>query len=183
MNSPRFLRSLTLLLIAFMLLAAGSAPAQQRPTFEASVEQVRVDVIVTDGDGQFVDDLGFEDFLVFEDGAPQQVLNVQLVDLGVGTVADIQPLPAEGVSLPLPSEGVPPVVTGDREAPSPPTRPVGDTYGAMIYLIDGSSLDPGARIRFARQWGEMQNSVRSAVGRNARRDREIQRAACRLYIR
>jgi VWFA-related protein len=161
-------RIAALLLIAVLLsvlsVPAGSVPAQQRPVFGASVERVRVDVIVTGPGGQFVDDLGFEDFLVYEDGVAQEVLDVQLVDLGVGTVADLQPLVAEGVSPSLTPEGAPPGVPAEGESTRGsagpgteprPTRPVGDAFGATVYLIDGSSLDPGARIRFARQWGEM----------------------------
>jgi VWFA-related protein len=152
-------------------------PVQDRPVFGASVERVRVDVIVTAPGGAFVDDLAFEDFLVYEDGVAQQVLDVQLIDLGVRTVADIQPLAAVGTDSSLSAGGAPPAVPAEGE-PSPadagtdagagpdvepPSRPLGDTYGAMVYLIDGSSLDPGARIRFARQWSEMLDETSSLV--------------------
>jgi len=63
----------------------GQSPGQ-RPQFEANVSRVRVDVIVTDDDGNFVEDLRPEDFVLFEDDEPQPILYVQLVDLGSGRV-------------------------------------------------------------------------------------------------
>ena len=52
--------------------------------FDAMVSRVRVDVIVTDRDGNFVADLGPDEFTLLEDGRKQKVLNLQLVDLPDG---------------------------------------------------------------------------------------------------
>ena len=49
---------------------------------------VRVDVIVRDGDGGFVDDLTAADFRIFEDGDEQEILGLQFVDLPAGVLVD-----------------------------------------------------------------------------------------------
>ena len=65
----------------------GLVSAQgQRPVFRGATELVRVDVIVTDEDGRFVDDLQPQDFRIFEDDEEQRLVDVQLVDLRRGVV-------------------------------------------------------------------------------------------------
>lgn len=71
---------LTLLLPTVSMAVGRQGRSPQRPTFDASVARVRVDVIVTH-DGRFVDDLRPDEFVLFEDGDEQQILSVQLVDL------------------------------------------------------------------------------------------------------
>lgn len=65
------------------------AQAEQTPTFRADINFVRVDVIVTDKQGNPVHDLRQEDFEVTEDGKPQAIQTFKLVnvseDTGVGT--------------------------------------------------------------------------------------------------
>jgi VWFA-related protein len=63
---------------------AGQTPAgAQGPTFKVQVDYVEVDVLVTDGRGNYVRDLKKEDFQVFEDGKPQAVTNFSLVDIPI----------------------------------------------------------------------------------------------------
>ena len=64
---------------------AGQPPAAQgqAPTFKVQVDYVEVDVLVTDGRGNYVRDLKREDFQVFEDGKPQAVTNFALVDIPI----------------------------------------------------------------------------------------------------
>ena len=70
--------------------AAPAAPAEQAPTpiFRTDLNFVRVDVIVTDRQGNPVHDLKQEDFEVTEDGKPQSIQTFKLVnvseDTGVG---------------------------------------------------------------------------------------------------
>ena len=69
---------------------APAAPAdQQTPIFRADINFVRVDVIVTDRQGNPVHDLKQEDFEVTEDGKPQAIQTFKLInvteDTGVGT--------------------------------------------------------------------------------------------------
>jgi VWFA-related protein len=58
----------------------GQDPQQRPPVFRAGVNAVRVDVIVTDRDGNPVSDLTAADFEVLEDGKPQTVDLFKLVD-------------------------------------------------------------------------------------------------------
>ena len=123
--------------------AAGS---QQRPTFGAVVSRVRVDVIVTDKNERFIDDLRPEDFLVYEDGEIQEVLTVQLVNEGTRTVVDL----STALATEPASQGIGTVGEG-----TPPDGPDPGDLGAMVFLIDGFSLDPEARSRFARAWRDI----------------------------
>ncbi len=69
---------------------APAAPADQpTPVFRSDINFVRVDVIVTDRQGNPVHDLKQEDFEVTEDGKPQAIQTFKLInvsdDTGVGT--------------------------------------------------------------------------------------------------
>ena len=87
-----------------VLLAALSLPAQQGATaaqenaptvFKTTVRRVIVDVVVTDKNGKTVPDLTREDFSIFEDNQPQQVLSFDA--LGFSKSMDYAPpkLPPE----------------------------------------------------------------------------------------
>jgi VWFA-related protein len=134
------------------LALSAPAPVQQQPTFGAVVSRVRVDVLVTDRNGRFIDDLSPEDFLVYEDEQPQEVLTVQLVDSGTRTVVDL--------SLVL-DRGTPPQPGEHDIAELPPTEPSVSNLGAMVFLIDGYSLGREARLRFAHGWKEILDATDS----------------------
>jgi len=114
--------------------------------FEARVSRVRVDVIVTDEEGSFIDDLRPEDFILYEDDARQEIIQVQLVDLGSGRVSDFL---AVKDATTRPGETDLPIAPGPTAAPSPP--PTSD-FGAMVYVIDTSRLGYWERRRFIRGW-------------------------------
>jgi len=95
-------------LTALALAAAVSAPIvrleadpqQQAPTFRAGTDLVQVDVIVRDGRGEFVRALTATDFEIREDGTPQPIDFVELVDTvrpaattDAGAAAPPTPLP------------------------------------------------------------------------------------------
>ena len=61
------------------------------PTFRAGINFIRVDVIVTDDDGNFVRDLDVSDFQVFEDDEPQDIESFQLVEIGPVPAPDAEP--------------------------------------------------------------------------------------------
>jgi VWFA-related protein len=142
------------LLVGVLLAPAAVRGAQQQPTFGATVERVRVDVIVTDEDGRFVDDLRPTDFVLYDDDIPQGILGVQAVDLLAGTVT----------SLPVTSPGgyaTDPDETGDEapelapiEAATIAATRAGD-FGAIIYLIDLPGMDRVHKDRFALAWADM----------------------------
>jgi VWFA-related protein len=85
-------------------------PAQQQrpPAFEATVQRVRVDVIVTDEEGRFVADLTADDFIVLEDGEPRPVLRVQLIDLVQGRIVELKTETESGATDPAAARGTPP---------------------------------------------------------------------------
>ena len=59
-----------------------SHPAPRGFEEEVSVERVEVDIVAQDKNGKFVEDLSADDFAVFEDGKPVDVLDFELRDLG-----------------------------------------------------------------------------------------------------
>ena len=80
-------------------LLAGSLAAQdgQTVTFRIRSNAVVVDLIATDGKGNFVSDLKVEEVEVKEDGKKQQLLHFELVD----NVPPAEPgTPALGVNFP-----------------------------------------------------------------------------------
>ena len=78
--------------------AEAEAPADQQqpadpesPTFRAGINFIRVDVIVTDDDGNLVNDLDVSDFQVLEDGEPQTIESFQLIEIGPVPEPDAEP--------------------------------------------------------------------------------------------
>lgn len=81
------------LALAALLVSAAPLAAQQPPpspapspspdalTFPAQIEQVTVDVVVTDKKNAPLTDLRREEFVVLEDGQPQQVVNFEAVSV------------------------------------------------------------------------------------------------------
>lgn len=64
--------------------AGASAPQQPaRPTFRADVNAVQIDLRVVDRNGQFVSDLGRDEFRIFEDGVEQTIANFELVNIPI----------------------------------------------------------------------------------------------------
>jgi len=80
--------------VSALLLAAAPA-AQERPTgqgfaFKTGVDLVNVSVTVTDGNGRFVGGLKKDDFLVYEDGKPQEIaqFDSERVPVSLGLALD-----------------------------------------------------------------------------------------------
>src|SRR5713226_5667794 len=65
-----FLPALAALAVA---IAAGVAVDAQRPSFRTGVDLVLLNVSVTGPGGRHVGDLTADDFVVFEDGRPQNI--------------------------------------------------------------------------------------------------------------
>jgi VWFA-related protein len=75
---------------------AGDPAAQQPPpVFRAGINYVRVDVIISDKNGNPVADLQASDFDVSEDGKPQKIDTVKLIKLDGGTAESIKEPPKE----------------------------------------------------------------------------------------
>ena len=123
MRQSKLTRSLAALTVA--ALAAGPAPfplAQARaqappapevPVFGTSTAAVVVDVVVRDKKGKLVRDLTAADFTVLEDGAPQAVESLRVVDTAPATEeaaaapASPAPAPAVGAAAPAPPAKAP----------------------------------------------------------------------------
>lgn len=92
----------TALAAALLTAAAGGAgEAQQPPVFRSGVTLVTTDVIVRDGDGQFIPDLERDDFTIYEDGRPQEIASLVLVHGGRVFNQLLPPPPVpEGIILP-----------------------------------------------------------------------------------
>jgi VWFA-related protein len=71
--------------------AAADEAQDQPPIFRTGINFIRVDVIVTDDDGNPVRDLEAADFQVFEDGEPQTIESFQLVEIGAVPAPDAEP--------------------------------------------------------------------------------------------
>jgi VWFA-related protein len=95
-----------LLLLGASLLAAPqtetpaprgtpASAAQEAPTFRAEVEQVLVDVVVTDNKGNPVRGLTADDLIITEDGVPQRIVSLETVELP----AEPAPAPSSARSL------------------------------------------------------------------------------------
>ena len=155
------------ILLVIVITVAGSSLAstmerrsssstffQQRPVFGATVSQVQVDAIVTNRSGEFVDNLTQADFTVYEDNEPQQILDIQLIDLAAGTIVDLGD--SEDTSQTFDSTNA--TDSSDEVTKAPDNIAAVDSatnYGALVFLIDGSSLDLKTKSRFLVAWEKL----------------------------
>ena len=85
---------LGLVLCAFVAARARSQEAREAPpTFPAQLEQVTVDVVVTDGKGNPIPGLRQEDLQVLEDGVPQTVVSFEAFSVPAAAAEKPAPLP------------------------------------------------------------------------------------------
>src|SRR5688572_2692455 len=73
------------LVMAAVVSSAAVLSAQQQPVFRTGVQVVEVDARVFDAAGRFVTTLTRDDFEVLEDGVPQTVTFLTLVDRSAGS--------------------------------------------------------------------------------------------------
>ena len=83
------------------LAAGGQTPAGSTTSFPAAIEQVLVDVVVADGEGNAVGGLTRDDFVLAEDGHPQTVLSFEAMEVAAGgPVRDpLEPLPTVSANV------------------------------------------------------------------------------------
>ena len=82
---------------------AGLPPGEQpeQPTFRADITLITNDVIVRDGNGQFISDLTTDDFEIYEDGVKQEISSLVLIHGGRAFNLQLPPAPVqEGLILP-----------------------------------------------------------------------------------
>ncbi len=119
-------------LVMSTALLGAQAPAapqggqdQGQATFRVNIDLVQMDAIVRNPQDQFVADLKKDDFVILEDGVPQEITSFTLVHGGrVHNLLTPPPPPAqEGVIL-------------------PPSRPRTDTTGRIfLIIVDDLHLD------------------------------------------
>ncbi len=123
------------LAVAIVLAAAaclqGFGPARaaqdppQQPSFRTTTTLVEVDVIVRDKQRQFVEGLTADDFEVVEEGTPQRIQTLYVVE-----GARVQPVPV--------AAGSAPAVTA---APMPPTPGPPSAQRVFVLMFDQAHLD------------------------------------------
>jgi VWFA-related protein len=88
-------RTVAVVALSIGVLAASHAavPAQERSVFSSRVEAVRIDALVTDG-RQAVKDLKAADFLVTDNGAPQQVELISFDEVPLNVVIALDESPS-----------------------------------------------------------------------------------------
>jgi VWFA-related protein len=105
--------------------AGEGQSSEKQPTFRIAIDLVTTDVIVRDGNGQFVPDLAKEDFEILEDGVKQELASLVLVH-GGRVLNQLQPPPPpqqEGIILPA-------------------SRPPADTAGRIfLFFFDDLHLN------------------------------------------
>ena len=104
---------------------AVQQPDQSREVIRRRLDVVTTDVIVRDNRGQFVADLKKEEFGVYEDGVPQEVVSFVLTHGGrvYNQTLPAPPPPMEGIVL-------------------PPSRPANDAAGRIfVIFVDDLHLD------------------------------------------
>jgi VWFA-related protein len=132
--------------IAASLSAGAQAPAPraqaQTPTFTASVDLVRTDVIVRDAGGQFVADLKANEFEVYEDGVRQEIVALTMIHGRQEFNVLSPPTPRrDGLIL-------------------PPNRPRSDTAGRIfVIILDDFHLDPSMGPKTRQLLGQMLRDV------------------------
>ena len=107
---------------------AEAQDAPQQPVFRAGINFVRVDIIVTDDDGNPVADLTIDDFEIFEDGEPQTIETFE------------QFLITPAVSLDEPIRAIRNAFDEEREAARPDVR-------LFAIFLDDYHVRRGASLR------------------------------------
>lgn len=135
-------RSFTGLVAAGLLLAAlPVAPqAQQAPVFRAALSMVSVDVVVRDRDGKVVRGLKEEDFIILEDGRPQQLRTFIFQEISEQALASTSVDLLKGVE-----EKVLEATAKPATAPVAPTPMRSEELAGrrlVILLFDTSSMSP-----------------------------------------
>lgn len=111
----------------------GGAPQTPPPqTFRSGTQIVEVDVRVVGKDGRFVTGLGLADFAIAEDGVPQKVQSVILVE---GAATSPSPSPPSDAAAP-------PASAPAAAAPGTPRPPQ-----VWLFVFDTGHLGPGGLTR------------------------------------
>ena len=120
--APRLVVFGLVLFVCTELIGSAQPPSSDPTRFRVGVDAIRLDVVVTDGDGNLVTDLTADDFEVRQDGKPQQVTIARYVPV------DAEP-PATLDSRTVATSAAAPVVGGQRLTP-------GDVQRTIVLVVD-----------------------------------------------
>src|SRR5688572_28788419 len=69
--------------LAVLFLCVAALSAQNGPIYQVvvAIDPVAIDVAITDPKGRSVNDLSREDFLVYEDGEPQELQSAEVIGM------------------------------------------------------------------------------------------------------
>lgn len=153
----------TALTACLLLLAAGSALAQNKPAAPEAVDQdlgeviqvnvVNVDVYVTDKSGKRIQGLTKDDFEVYENGKKVAITNFYAVEGGKAKMIGDEPAPPPAASSPVPGR------------PAQPALPEDQRLRLVVY-IDNFNLHPFNRNRVMRE-------LRAFLGQKISRDDQV----------
>jgi VWFA-related protein len=126
------------------------APAEEtgsRPTFSVESAMVVVDITVRDREGNLVKDLKREEFRVYEDNAPQQIVTFSAEEVALGPPPAVETAAADirtpGGEKPAPA----PIVNMELNPNQPPKREDMAGKRLIILFFDLSSLGTEDLIR------------------------------------
>jgi len=112
---------------------------QAQPTFSTTANVVVVNLTVLGHDGQPIENLKKDDFIVTEDGKPQRLQSCELQRLDTRPLPPLEAAPAQRV---LKNRAAP----APEEAP-PPEPPKAQDHRLIAMLFDFSSMQPPEQVR------------------------------------
>jgi VWFA-related protein len=166
-SGKRFSATIATLLCLCVSRSAGEEQRSQEaaPAFQAEVELVTVDVVVTAEDGTPVVGLTKDDFLVTEDGRPQAVTSFEAVELPAepAGAAPAQPAISSNASADTRTARSFAVIFDDIHIPPALTPRAREVVAAFLTR----SLREGDRVLLAATSGEAWWSARMEAGRES----------------
>ncbi len=146
--------------------APQSPPPAAQPSFSAAVEQIVVDVVVTDRDGRPVTGLGAGDFVLTEDGVPQVVASFEAFtarEVPEPEVTDAPVRVSSNPATPIGFTGRTFAIVFDDERL---TRAQGIEARRAVESFLNHSVDEGDRVLLAATSGAVFWGARLEEGRN-----------------
>jgi VWFA-related protein len=153
------LGSMCLLWVVVMAFSQTQQPPQQaqpaarsqRPTFEVESDLVVVDAVVRDRKGNLVGDLTKNDFKIYEDNVPQELVTFSLENIPLGPPPASAPpasTPADAATTPtVPVKPAPAVINLGLNPDAPPKKEDLQGKRLVILFFDLSSLGTEDLIR------------------------------------
>jgi VWFA-related protein len=139
-----------------------TTPQKPAPVFRSAADLVRVDVVVRDKNGNVVKGLTAADFVVLEDGKPQQITSFNFEEIATEALPAMTPAPSVFGLEQLQSAAarrtvvVAPTTPANTPQPEQPAVAMQDLPGRrmIVLLFDTSSMQPEEVDRAVKSAGE-----------------------------